>query len=729
MAKEKEEERGPRSIKQEILGVLLGAVTILLALGLLTHHPEDPSFSAPDTGGRPVQNWIGRAGSFISSFLFESLGLASFWLVFILGHMTFFSFKRQNRPASPSWVALGYLLLILSSSAILSGFRENFQFFGWNFPWGGVVGLVVYQRIEQLLNPPGTNILLLVLGLIGLILISRISLARLGERFKLAAQIKSKEWRDNFQKNRERRRKAKVLSAEKEQQKEREAKPPVIVTQPTVVKSPPVSKMVIQQEQFVFMKDLGDFNLPPLSLLDNVEKKDLQIQQQSLIMNSRLLEKKLKDFGVEGQVTEVSPGPVITMYEFEPAPGVKISRITGLADDLAMARRAVSIRIVAPLPGKAVIGIEIPNSQRETVGLKEILAAPEFAGARSKLTIALGKDILGGPVVANLARMPHLMIAGATGTGKSVSLNAMICSILFKARPEEVRFLMIDPKRIELLPYEGIPHLLHEVVTEPKMATRVLRWAIREMEDRYTKMAEKGSRGIDTYNQKLLKEKKGSPDEYPEGWLPYIIIIIDELADLMMVSSRDVEEYLTRLAQMARAAGIHLLIATQRPSVDVLTGIIKANFPTRISFQVSSKTDSRTILDTNGAEALLGAGDMLFLPPGVSKLQRIHGAYVSEAEIKRVTQYLRDQKQPVYDETILTMEETVAPEGEDEMDEKYDEAVRIVRETRQVSISMIQRKLRIGYNRAARLVEIMEREGVVGSADGGRTREVLVKNF
>ncbi len=373
----------------------------------------------------------------------------------------------------------------------------------------------------------------------------------------------------------------------------------------------------------MFMKDLGDFNLPPLSLLDNVEQKDQVIQQQSLIMNSRLLEKKLKDFGVEGQVTEVSPGPVITMYEFEPAPGVKISRITGLADDLAMAMRAVSIRIVAPLPGKAVIGIEIPNTQREIVGLKEILAAQDFAAARSKLTIALGKDIMGAPIVANLARMPHLMIAGATGTGKSVSLNAMICSILFKARPEEVRFLMIDPKRIELLPYEGIPHLLHEVVTEPKMATRVLRWAIREMEDRYQKMAEKGSRGVDTYNQKLLKEKKGSPDEYPEGWLPYIVIIIDELADLMMVSSRDVEEYLTRLAQMARAAGIHLLIATQRPSVDVLTGIIKANFPTRISFQVSSKTDSRTILDTNGAEALLGAGDMLYLPPGVSKLQRI----------------------------------------------------------------------------------------------------------
>jgi S-DNA-T family DNA segregation ATPase FtsK/SpoIIIE len=728
MTKDKEDSPS-RSIKQEIIGVLLSAVTILLALALFTHHPEDPSFSAPDAGGRPVQNWIGRAGSFISSFLFESLGLASFWLVFILGHMTFFSFQRQNRPASPSWVALGYLLVILASSAMLSGFRENFQFFGWNFPWGGVVGLVVYQRIAQLLNPPGTNILLLVLGLIGLILLSRVSLTHVGERIKLSAQLKSKEWRDDFQKNRERRRKAKVLSAEKEQQKEREAKPPLIVTNPTVVKPPPAPKVVIQQEQFLFMKDLGDFNLPPLSLLDDVEKKDLQIQQQSLIMNSRLLEKKLKDFGVEGQVTEVSPGPVITMYEFEPAPGVKISRITGLADDLAMAMRAVSIRIVAPLPGKAVIGIEIPNSQRETVGLKEILAAQDFAAARSKLTIALGKDIMGAPVVANLARMPHLMIAGATGTGKSVSLNAMICSILFKARPEEVRFLMIDPKRIELLPYEGIPHLLHEVVTEPKMATRVLRWAIREMEDRYTKMAEKGSRGVDTYNQKLLKEKKGSPDEYPEGWLPYIVIIIDELADLMMVSSRDVEEYLTRLAQMARAAGIHLLIATQRPSVDVLTGIIKANFPTRISFQVSSKTDSRTILDTNGAEALLGAGDMLYLPPGVSKLQRIHGAYVSEAEIKRVTQYLRDQKEPVYDESIMTMEEPASSEEDGELDEKYDEAVRIVTETRQVSISMIQRKLRIGYNRAARLVEIMEREGIVGSADGGRTREVLVKNF
>jgi S-DNA-T family DNA segregation ATPase FtsK/SpoIIIE len=724
MAKESE----PRSIKHEILGLGLAALTLLLALGLFTHHPADPSFSATEAGRQAVQNWTGRLGSYLSSFLFESLGLASFWLVFILGHMTFFTFKRQARQASPSWYALGYLLLMVGSAAILSWDRGNFQFFGWNFPRGGVVGNLVFQQIKLYLNPPGAHILLVVMLLVGLILISRVSLSRLAERFQLWLYSQVGSWRDGYQKNRERRRKSKVLSAGKELQKERESKPPLIVQNP-VVKTPPIPKVTTQQEQFVFMKDLGDYTLPPLSLLDDVEKRDQQIQQQSLVMNSRLLEKKLKDFGVEGQVLEVSPGPVITMYEFEPAPGVKISRITGLADDLAMAMRAVSIRIVAPLPGKAVIGIEIPNALRETVGLKEILASPAFAGSKSKLTIALGKDILGIPVANNLARMPHLMIAGATGTGKSVSLNAMICSILFKARPEEVRFLLIDPKRIELLPFAGIPHLLHEVVTEPKMATRVLRWAIREMEDRYQRMAEKGVRSIDTYNQRLLKEKKGAPQGYPEGWLPYIIVVIDELADLMMVSSRDVEEYLTRLAQMARAAGIHLLIATQRPSVDVLTGIIKANFPARISFQVSSKTDSRTILDTNGAEALLGAGDMLFLPPGVSKLQRIHGAYVSETEIKRLTDFLRNQQQPVYDESILEVDENLSPEDEEALDEKYDEAVRLVKETRQVSISMIQRKLRIGYNRAARIVEIMEREGVVGSADGGRTREVLVKNF
>lgn len=722
------EDTPQRSIHYEILGLFLGALGVLLLLSLLSHHPSDPSFSSPPTANWEVKNWIGRFGSYLSSFLLDWLGLASFWLCFIFFQLAGFSFRKEPR-SSPSWYATGYLLVIFSFAGLISSGDENFQFFGWNFPWGGVLGYLVFHRLELILNPPGTHIFLIVLLLTGFIILTHVSLARVGERIQIWLLSQGSRLRDGIQKKRERKRKAEVLRVEQEVQKEKESRPPTIVQSPVVKPAQPQPRPLPQQEQFVFMKDPGEFELPPLSLLDVYEKKDQEIQQQSLIMNSRLLEKKLKDFGVDGQVTEVSPGPVVTMYEFEPAPGVKISRITGLADDLAMAMRAVSIRIVAPLPGKAVIGIEIPNSQRETVGLKDILASQDFSGSKSKLTLALGKDILGFPVVTNLAKMPHLLIAGATGTGKSVCLNALISSILFKARPEEVRFFFIDPKRIELLPYEGIPHLLHEVVTEPKMATRVLRWAIREMEDRYQKMADKGARNIDTYNQRLLKEKKGAPGKYPEEWLPYVVIVIDELADLMLVSSRDVEEYLTRLAQMARAAGIHLLLATQRPSVDILTGIIKANFPARISFQVSSKTDSRTILDANGAEALLGAGDMLFLPPGVSKLQRIHGAFVSETEIKRLTDFLKNQKQAVYDETLLAIEDVEPSEADEDIDEKYEAAVQIVKETRQVSISMIQRKLRIGYNRAARLVEIMEREGIVSSADGGRPREVLIKNF
>jgi S-DNA-T family DNA segregation ATPase FtsK/SpoIIIE len=717
-----------KSIYYEILGLFLGALGVLLVLSLLSHHPADPSFSSPPMAQWEVKNWIGKFGSYLSSFLFEWLGLASFWLCFIFFQLAGFSFRKKPHP-SPAWYAVGYLLMIFSFAGLISSGDENFQYFGWNFPWGGILGYLIFHRLELLLNPPGTHIFLIVLLLTGFIIITHVSLARLGELIQVWLFSQASRLRDGIQKNRERKRKAKTFRVEMEVQKEKEARPPTIVQTQIVKPVAPQPRPQPQQEQFGFMKNPGDFELPPLSLLDTYEKKDQEIQQQSLIMNSRLLEKKLKDFGVDGQVTEVSPGPVITMYEFEPAPGVKISRITNLADDLAMAMRAVSIRIVAPLPGKAVIGIEIPNSQRETVGLKDILSSQEFSGSKSKLTLALGKDILGFPVVTNLARMPHLLIAGATGTGKSVCLNALISSILFKSRPEEVRFFFIDPKRIELLPYEGIPHLLHEVVTDAKMATRVLRWAVREMEDRYQKMADKGARNIDTYNQRLLKEKKGAPGKYPEEWLPYVVIVIDELADLMLVSSRDVEEYLTRLAQMARAAGIHLLLATQRPSVDILTGIIKANFPTRISFQVSSKTDSRTILDANGAEALLGAGDMLFLPPGVSKVQRIHGAFVSEAEIKRVTEFLKNQKQAVYDDTLLAVEDAEPAESDEDMDEKYEAAVQIVKETRQVSISMIQRKLRIGYNRAARLVEIMEREGIVSSGDGGRPREVLIKNF
>jgi S-DNA-T family DNA segregation ATPase FtsK/SpoIIIE len=406
------------------------------------------------------------------------------------------------------------------------------------------------------------------------------------------------------------------------------------------------------------------------------------------------------------------------MYEFEPAPGIKVSRISNLADDLAMALSAVSIRIIAPIPGKAVVGIEIPNKSRQTVYLRDIIESEIFKSSHSHLTLVLGTTIAGEPYVADLARMPHLLVAGATGSGKSVSLNSMICSILFKATPANVRFLMIDLKMLELSFYEGIPHLLLPVVTNPKNAKAALRWMTDEMERRYSMMAEKGVRNIEKYNQKMQKQEGGET-------LPYIIVVIDELADLMMVSPKEVEEYIARLAQMARASGIHLILATQRPSVDVLTGIIKANFPARISCKVFSKVDSRTILDTNGAESLLGNGDMLFLSPGIGRLQRLHGPYVSEGEIKRVVEFLKQQGAPSYHNEILE-EKDEEENGEEEMDDdKYREAVEFVMSRSEASISMVQRRFRIGYNRAARIIERMEKEGIVGPSDGVKPREVF----
>jgi S-DNA-T family DNA segregation ATPase FtsK/SpoIIIE len=440
------------------------------------------------------------------------------------------------------------------------------------------------------------------------------------------------------------------------------------------------------------------------------------VDKESIQANARILEKKLKDYGIDGKVTEVRPGPVVTMYEFEPAPGIKVSRISNLSDDLAMALSAVSIRIVAPIPGKSVVGIEIPNKVRQTVYLREIIESDLFSSSRMFLALALGKTIAGEPSVAELTKMPHLLVAGSTGSGKSVSLNSMICSILFRATPMAVRFLMIDLKMLELSFYDGIPHLLLPVVTSAKNAKTALRWLTDEMERRYALMAEQGVRNIEKYNQKVARQEGSG--------IPYIVVVIDELADLMMVSSREVEEYIARLAQMARASGIHLILATQRPSVDVLTGIIKANFPARISFQVSSKVDSRTILDSNGAESLLGYGDMLFLSPGLGRLQRIHAPYVSEGDIKRIVEFLKTQGAPAYHNEIL--EEKEESNAEDEIDdEKYQEAVNFVSERGEASISMIQRRFRIGYNRAARIVERMEQEGVVGPATGVKPREVL----
>ena len=484
-----------------------------------------------------------------------------------------------------------------------------------------------------------------------------------------------------------------------------------------------------KQEEFKFMKTGKGFQLPSINFLEEPEFRVGSADDENLRMQSQLLEKKLEDFGVQGRVVEVAPGPVITTFEYEPAPGVKINKIVTLTDDLALAMRATSIRIVAPVPGKAVIGIEVPNTNRQMVRFKEVIASSAFEKSKSKLTLCLGKDIVGNPVVAELEKMPHLLIAGATGTGKRVALNAMICSLLYKSKPDEVKIIMVDPKRIELSSYDGIPHLITPVVTNPKKATNALFWAVREMERRYELLSEMGARNIKQYNNKAAKAKKPVDKGLPEN-LPYIVIVIDELADLMMVGSRDVEVALTRLAQMARASGIHLILATQRPSVDVLTGIIKANFPTRLTFQVSSRTDSRTIIDTNGAENLLGSGDMLFLPPGTAKLQRIHGAYISETELSQINAFLRHQERPEYDEEVVEVSAIEPAESDDDdYDERYDDAVALITKTGQASISMIQRHLRIGYNRAARIIEKMEKEGIVGPSDGAKPRDVLVTGY
>ena len=459
--------------------------------------------------------------------------------------------------------------------------------------------------------------------------------------------------------------------------------------------------------------------MPPLTLLDENNEGEIELSREHYYEVSDILTSKLLDFGVQGTVAGISPGPVVTTYEFSPAPGVKINKIVTLADDLAMVLKVDRVRIVGSIPGKAAIGIEIPNPVRKTVFLRDILTSSAYQDAPSMLSLALGFDVIGRPIVANLARMPHLLIAGATGAGKSVAINAFISSILFKAAPEDVRLLLIDPKRIELSVYDDIPHLLHPVVVEAKMASRALLWAVREMERRYRLLEEKRVKSFASYNE-VAEEK-----------LPFIVIIVDELADLMMVASKDVETSIARLAQMARAAGMHIVLATQRPSVDVLTGLIKANFPTRISFKVSSKVDSRTILDGSGAEHLLGMGDMLFLPPGAAKLQRIHGAFISEQETERIVTFLKQQGTAEYDESVLKVveeEAEAAEEGGEEYDEKYDEAVALVTETGQASISMVQRRLRIGYNRAARMIEIMEKEGIVGPSDGARPREVLARS-
>ncbi|HEY5648510.1 MAG TPA: DNA translocase FtsK, partial [Nitrospiria bacterium] len=527
---------------------------------------------------------------------------------------------------------------------------------------------------------------------------------------------------------------------------------PRIVGKPAAAAPPPPPPP--KQARLPFKKetgDPGDYETPALSLLTDIPSGETKISKEELLANSQILEKKLRDYGIEGRVAQVHPGPVITMYEFEPAPGVKVQKIVNLSDDLALAMRALSVRVVAPIPGKSVVGIEIPNTHRESVSLREILSSEAFSGSESKLKLALGKDISGTPVVADLASMPHLLIAGSTGSGKSVALNTMILSLLYSAAPDEVKLIMIDPKLLELSAYDGIPHLQTPVIVRPKDSPRVFQRLVDEMQFRYRLLAEVGARNIESYNKKArrMKGETGGPSveelrsilaesktlQVDEGdsaktgplpLLPYLVVIVDELADLMLVSAREIEDSITRLAQMARAAGIHLVVATQRPSVDVLTGLIKANFPARISFKVTSKTDSRTILDANGAEQLLGRGDMLFLVPGTGRISRIHGPYVSEEEIRSIVEHVKSQAKPHYVDLSSPPEGTDSPDGgRDERDELYEKAVGLITTSGSASASLIQRRLRVGYPRAARMIEMMEEDGIVGPASGGRAREVL----
>ncbi len=711
-------------MRKEIYGIILFFFVILTLISLLSHSPGDPSVNNARAVGQ-IHNLFGVVGAHLAGLLIGLFGLGAFWIpiLLLLASIHFFG----NHPTRAMILTLvGGIILVIITGSLLSIRQNHFILFGHKFSAGGMVGLPFKAFLVKYTNYAGGVIILILLWIIGFILATGFSLIAFGKRFRGWMNAVGDRMMTFYLKHRERREKAKKSPrADKEKIAGRAAKIKIKTSavKPIKAVAPP------KQEVFDFMKSGKGYVLPSHKFLEDPDDRPAATDDKNLRMLSQLLEKKLEDFGGHGKVVAVSPGPVITTFEYEPAAGVKINKIVNLSDDLALALRAISIRIVAPIPGKAVIGIEVPNTTREMVRFKEIVASGAFDKSKSKLTICLGKDIVGNPVVAELDKMPHLLIAGATGTGKSVALNAMICSLLYKATPDEVKLIMVDPKRIELSNYDGIPHLITPVVVDAKKATNALFWAVREMERRYELLSEKNTRNITQYNKKIEKENKpGEEDELQK--LPYVVIVIDELADLMILASRDVEITLTRLAQMARAAGIHLILATQRPSVDVLTGIIKANFPTRLTFQVSSRTDSRTIIDSNGAESLLGSGDMLFLPPGTAKLQRIHGAYLSESELIQITKFLREQAKPEYDENVTLAAAKDATSAEDqEYDERYDDAVALITKTGQASISMIQRHLRIGYNRAARIIEVMEKEGVVGPSDGVRPREVLVTSY
>lgn len=732
----------------EGLFLLSIAAALFLLISLMTYHSVDPGWSS--TGqGRPVSNFGGRIGAWLSDMFLSLFGLVAYFFPFLMVLASWLKIQENNDEDEVKklhdWLgrSIGWVLLIISLCSLFSFYIHNRS----NLPAasGGIVGDILSKSLSLFLNKTGSTLLFSTTLLSAITLVTGLSwlgvIEMLGERLLQA-------WNFVLQILRERENeKPNHTAIEPKIEKikrfinENET-PPLVLPKPVVTKIDPTrSKKKIEVEIDPSIK-LAPGTLPPLSLLNPPakmsEKPFAQISFEEL---SLLVEQRLFDFGVEVKVVAVHPGPIITRFELELAPGIKVSKITGLAKDIARSLSTVSVRIVEVIPGKSVIGLEIPNENREMVSLRDILESQRYIQSRSPVSLVLGKDISGNPVIADLIKMPHLLVAGTTGSGKSVSLNAMLLSMLFKATPDQLKFILIDPKMLELSVYEGIPHLLTPVITDMKDAANALRWCVAEMDKRYRLMASLGVRNITGYNQKVSDAiKQGQPLLMPGTLvtdeetakkqlevLPVIVVVADELADMMMVVGKKVEDLIARIAQKARAAGIHLILATQRPSVDVITGLIKANIPSRIAFQVSSRIDSRTILDQQGAEQLLGHGDMLYLPPGAGIPIRVHGAYVADEEVHRVVAAWRSYGEPQYinDVTDEGNDSTGETGVSGEQDPFFDEAVRIVTESRRASISLVQRRLRIGYNRAARIMEEMEAAGVVSSADQSGSREVL----
>lgn len=724
------------------------AIAVYLVLILYTYDRADPAWSHSGRASE-IHNAGGAFGAWLADILLYLFGASAYWWIALALFGVGWGYQRmerreRNRRSAPVML-LGFALMIVASSAI-EALRLYSHSMSLPLVPGGMIGKSLAPVAFSAFGFTGATLFLIVLFAVGLSLFTGRSWLTLLEivggaleRSYVFIGSRIGDWRDA--------RAGKQASLQREtavktEKKRIEEKPPLKITLPEVeIKK---SERTVREKQTRLFADLPDSALPPLDLLDQVETETELLSAETLEFTSRLIERKLLDFGVEVKVLAAYPGPVITRYEFEPAVGVKGSQITNLVRDLARSLSVASIRVVETIPGKTSMGLEIPNPQRQTVYLSEIISSEAYAELATPLTIAMGKDIAGKPVVADLAKMPHALVAGTTGSGKSVAINAMILSLVYKADPSQVRLILVDPKMLELSVYEGIPHLLAPVVTDMKKAAHALNWGVAEMERRYKLMAALGVRNITGYNQKLRDAvKAGKPITHPFSLtpdqpepldeLPFIVIVIDELADLMMVVGKKVEELIARLAQKARASGIHLVLATQRPSVDVITGLIKANIPSRIAFQVSSKIDSRTILDQMGAEALLGQGDMLYLPPGSGYPQRIHGAFVSDHEVHRVVDHLRSLGAPQYIDEISAEDSMVDGEDGDsradaEADALYDEAVAIVMKTRRASISLVQRHLRIGYNRAARLIEAMEAAGLVSAMQSNGNREVLAKD-